>query len=134
MSSWRKHAVRLFPEYGFARGKVTLYSIFFDLKHDLDKNIESQNFEWIERVFKLVEWCFRQRSRAGDIWNAASVSLLEHMADKDERAALIPRFVSPALFQEMWSEFKKRRERMGPGKAKDLLNAYNVLWGTQFTE
>ena len=137
MSQWRRLAIELFPEYNkgtvtFQRGDVSIYQIFFELIYNLDKKIETGDHEWIKNVFVYCEWCFKQKSRNPDIWNAAATAFLEHLADKDERAELIPEWVKPEIFKVMWSEFKKRRERAGEGKAQGLLDAYNKLNHTDF--
>ena len=54
------------------------------------------------------------------------------MADDDRRAALIPQYVSPPMFDNMSPEFLMRRERNGVGKAQVLLDRYNESHGTQF--
>ena len=70
----------------------------------------------LKEIFKFTEWCFEQRNRNPDIWNAAATAFLEHLADNDERAEIIPSWVKPEIFLDMKSEFKKRRERDGEGK------------------
>jgi hypothetical protein len=137
MSKWRKLAVELFPEYNrgsfaFQRGDVTIYWVFFELLYDLDNKIAAGDTDWLRKVFYFVEWCFNQRKRNGDIWNAAATAFLEHMADEDSRAELIPMWVKPEIFADMWDEFRYFRERKWAGKAKQLLEAYNAARQTDF--
>jgi hypothetical protein len=137
MAKWRAKAIELFPEYrkgfwAFQRSRMSLYSIFFELKDDLDQKIETEDHGWLDRVFELVEWCYAQRVRAPDIWNAAATAFLEHMADTDERAKLIPKYVKPPLFEFMREEFHKRRERVGLGKSAELVKEYNAFHGTDY--
>jgi len=138
MSKWRQIAIKLFPNYNkgsfaFQRGNISIYGIFIELISDLDKKIETGDFDWIQNVFIYCEWCFKQRSRNPDIWNAAATAFLEHLADEDKRAELIPKWVKPDIFEDMWDEFKKRREREGEGKAQDLLEKYNKVNNTEFS-
>jgi len=88
----------------------------------------------MEKIFKFTEWCLSQRKRNGDIWNAAATAFLEHLADEDERAEIIPFWVKPEIFLEMKSEFKKRREYKGEGKFQILLEKYNKTNSTDFQE
>ena len=137
MSKWRAQAVRLFPEYrkgcrAFQRSDVSLYRVFFELLDDLDEKIASEDDNWLARVFEYVEWCYAQRKRAPMVWNAAWTAFLEHMADSDDRAKLIPQLVKPPIFAFMWEEFKKRRDRCGEGKSGELLEVYNAFHGTDF--
>jgi len=57
---------------------------------------------------------------------------LEHLADKDSRSVLIPEWIKPDIFEAMWTEFKKRREWKGEGKAQELLEVYNKVNNTEF--
>lgn len=137
MSKWRRLAIELFPEYNrgswaFQRPWMTIYQVFFELKSDLNPKIESGDVDWLKKVFSYCEWCFAQRNRNSDIWNAAATAFLEHLADEDVRAKLIPLWIKPDMFQDLWSEFKERRERCGEGKAQALLDAYNQFNGTEF--
>lgn len=111
---------------------MSIYMIFFDLLADFDDYLKAKDEAHIARIFKLVEWCFSQRIQSPDIWNAAATAFLEHMADKDERAALIPVWVKPGLFEEMRDEFEKRCERSGEGKFKILMDEYNQVNQTNF--
>jgi hypothetical protein len=91
----------------------------------LIKKIETGDFDWVQNVFIYCEWCFKQRSRNPDIWNVTATAFLEHLADEDERVELIPRWLKPDIFEDMWDEVKKQRERKGAGLAQKLLDEYN---------
>ena len=139
MSTWKKIVLQLFPEHSsgmdaFQKPHMTIYQVFFQLKEDVDEYIQTENQDGLTRVFKLVEWCFNQRHRNGDIWNAAATAFLEHLADNDKRAEIIPSWVKPDVFLAMKSEFKKRRERDGAGKFQILLEKYNQANSTNFQE
>jgi len=99
---------------------------------DLDNFIQSDDVDGLTRIFKLVHWCYSQRQRAPDLWNAAAAGFLEHLADEDERAKIIPFWVNPDQFDYMRDEFEKRRERKGQGKFRELLEAYNRVNNTRF--
>jgi hypothetical protein len=58
---------------------------------------------------------------------------VEHLADSDIRAELIPVWVKPDMFEDMQFEFMKRREWEGIGKAQKLFDEYNRINGTAFT-
>jgi len=109
---------------------MSIYQIFFKLERDLDNHIQSNDQDYLRRIFSLVNWCFDHRETADGIWNAAATAFLEHMADEDERAELIPNWVKPDLFADMRDEFEKRRERSGAGKFKVLLDKYNRVNNT----
>jgi hypothetical protein len=137
MSKWRHLAIELFPEYNkgswaFQRGDMSLCMIFFELKYDLDKKTETEDTEWIRNVFIYCEWCFKQRRRNHGIWNQAATAFVEHLADEDARAELIPIWVKPDMFEDMQYEFMKRREWEGKGKAQILFDEYNKVHGTAF--
>lgn len=138
MSTWRRIAITLFPEhnkgsFGFQRPNMTIYQVFFELQYTIDKFIQEKDEKSIERIFTLVNWCFSQRKRAPDIWNAAATAFLEHLADADNRAMIIPKWVKPSIFEDMFDEFKKRREWNGEGKFKELLDEYNRINNTNFS-
>jgi len=88
--------------------------------------------EGLARIFKFTEWCFEQKELNQEVWSAAAGAFLEHLADHDQNAEIIPLRVKPEIFAEMQSEFKKRRERYGEGKFQKLLEKYNALNGTDF--
>ena len=111
---------------------MSIYQVFFKLQKDGKVYIQTGNQEGLARIFKFVEWCFAQRNRNRDIWNAAATAFLEHLADDDESAAIIPLWVKPDIFLEMEDEFKKRRERDGEGKFQKLLEEYNRYNSTDF--
>jgi hypothetical protein len=130
MSTWKRLAVRLFPEHSsgldaFQKPHMSIYQVFFALKDDVDEHIQLNNQEGLKRVFEFTEWCFEQKNHSQDIWNAAATAFLEHLADNDKRAEIIPTWVKPDIFLAMKSEFKKRRERDGAGKFQILLENYN---------
>lgn len=139
MSTWKRLAVQLFPEHSsgldaFQKSHMNIYQIFFALKKDVDEYIQMNNQEGLKRIFEFTEWCFEQRNHNHDIWNAAATAFLEHLADNDTRAEIIPLCVKPDIFLAMKSEFKKRRERDGKGKFQILLEKYNQANSTNFQE
>ena len=111
---------------------MSIYQVFFILQEDARLYVKTGNHEGLARIFKLVEWCFEQRRRNGDIWNAAATAFLEHLADNDETAAIIPTWVKPDIFLDMRDEFKKRRDRKGDGKYQELVEEYNHINATDF--
>jgi hypothetical protein len=133
MSTWKRIAIKLFPEHtsgsdAFQKPHMNIYQVFFQLKEDAEEYVRSNNQEGLERIFKFVEWCHEQGDRNPDIWNAAATAFLEHMADDDEGAVMIPVWVKPVVFKDMESEFKKRRERDGEGKFQLLLDNYKEIY------
>jgi hypothetical protein len=99
---------------------------------DADNFILKGDEDGLRRIFTLVNWCYSQRRRAPDLWEAAAAGFLEHLADKDDRAKIIPVWVSPGMFEYMRNEFEERRERAGDGKFRALLEAYNKHNHTNF--
>jgi hypothetical protein len=139
MSTWKRLAVELFPEHSsgsdaFQKPHMNIYQVFFTLKEDVEKYIKADDQEGLARVFKFTEWCYEQANSNPDIWNAAATAFLEHLADDDEGAAIIPVWVKPDIFLDMKAEFQKRRERDGEGKFQILLEQYNQFNATSFQE
>jgi hypothetical protein len=139
MSTWKQMAVQSFPEHStgfwaFKKRHMNIYQVFFALKEDAETYIQTDNQEGLERIFKFTEWCFDHQDRNPDIWNAAATAFLEHLADDDSRAAIIPNWVRPDIFQAMQSEFQMRRERDGEGKYQILLEMYNQVRSTNLPE
>jgi hypothetical protein len=137
VSTWKQLAIKLFPEhnrgsFAFSRPDMSIYQVFFMLQEDARLYIKTGNREGLARIFRLVEWCFEQRKRNGDIWNAAATAFLEHLADDDETAAIIPAWVKPDIFLAMRNEFMKRRDRTGEGKYQELVAEYNRVNVTDF--
>jgi hypothetical protein len=137
MSTWKRIAVQSFPEHSggwdaFQKPHMGIYQIFFKLQKDAEGYIQSDNQEGLARIFKFTEWCYAQRDQSPEIWNAAATAFLEHLADDDQGAEIIPRWVKPDIFVAMQSEFEKRRERAGEGKFKKLLDDYNLVNSTNF--
>ena len=139
MSTWKRIAVQSFPEHSsgwdaFKKPHMTIYQVFFALRKDVQEYIKTGNQEGLSRVFNFTEWCYEQKQNSPDIWNAAATAFLEHLADDDESAAIIPYWVKPDIFIAMKSEFKKRREQDGEGKFQKLLGMYNQINSTNFQE
>jgi hypothetical protein len=137
MSTWKRIPIQLFPEHtsgfdSFKKPHMTIYQVFFQLQKDAEEHIKTGNPESLARIFRLVEWCFEQRKRNPDIWLAAVTAFLEHLADDDKGAAVIPTWVKPDLFKAMQFEFKARRERDGQGKFQQLLENYNRVDSTDY--
>jgi hypothetical protein len=137
MNTWKSIAVQTFPEHlsgldAFQKPHMSIYQVFFKLRKDVERYIQSENHEGMARVFKFTEWCFEQRQSNSDVWNAAATAFLEHLADDDESAKIIPAWVKPEIFLAMKSEFQKRRERDGKGKFQELLEKYNQVNSTDF--
>jgi L-fucose isomerase-like protein len=136
VSTWKRKALELFPNHrdgrsSFQQPKMSIYQIYFKLKSDLDTYLQEKDQDAIGRIFSFVNWCFEQREQAPDIWNATATAFLEHLADTDERAELIPYWVKPEIFTAMRDEFYKRREKEGNGKFAILVEQFNRVNGTE---
>ncbi len=137
MSTWKRLVIELFPERNvgwdaFRRPHMTIWQVFFKLRKDAEVYVKTDDRDGLERIFKLVNWCFSQRNRSRVLWDAAACAFLEHLADDDISAAIIPTWVKPDIFLEMEDEFRKRRERDGEGKFQMLLDEYNRQNSTSF--
>ena len=135
MSTWKKLAVALFPEHcrgldAFQKPHMNIYQVFFQLRRDFENRTDFNEQDLLRRILILVNWCIGQQERAPDISNAAATAFLEHMADDDKSADLIPYWVRPEIFIFMRDEFERRRERDGQGKFKTLLEKYNLVNNT----
>ena len=137
MSTWKRLAIQLFPEHNvgwdaFRRPHMTIWQVFFQLKKDAEVYIQTDNRNGLERIFRFVNWCFSQRNRSRVLWGAAAAGFLEHLADDDVSAAIIPTWVKPDVFLYMEAEFRRRREGDGEGKFQQLLDEYNRQNATRF--
>ena len=137
MSTWKRIVTQMFPEYStgldaFQKPHMNIYQVFFQFERDIDRLIQAKDQESLAKIFKFTEWCFDQRKRNRAIWNAAATAFLEHLADKGERAEIIPFWIKPEIFLAMKSEFKKRRERDGEGNFQILIEKYNQINTTNF--
>jgi hypothetical protein len=127
MSTWRRLALELFPEMRrlWQDPETSYYWIFFDLLPLTVAAHEAGNTEELERIYRFGEWCFKQRRRAPDVWNAAYTAFYEHLVDKDVTLEGIPFWVPPDIFEEMKFEFEKRLNRRGEGKFEELVRKYS---------
>ena len=137
MRTWKRLAIELFPEHNvgwdaFRRPHMTIGQVFFKLKKDAELYIHTNDRDGLARIFKFVNWCFSQRNRNPKLAGIAATHFLEHLADNDESASIIPIWVQPEVFLYMENEFRRRRERDGEGKFRKLLDEYNRQNSTDF--
>lgn len=111
---------------------MTIDQVFFKLKKDMEQYIHTNDQDGLARIFKFVNWCFSQRNRNPKLAGIAATHLVEHLADNDESASIIPIWVQPEIFLYMENEFRRRRERDGEGKFKILLDEYNRRNSTDY--
>jgi hypothetical protein len=129
MSTWRQLAIELFPERRrwFQDREATCYWAFFDLLPLAVVAHTEGDSDTLNRIYRFAEWCFKQRHRAPDVWNAAATAFYEHLVDKDVTLEAIPCWVKPEIFEDMSFEFERRLERKRQGSFQELVAQYRAV-------
>jgi hypothetical protein len=127
MSTWRQKAIALFPDnrWWFQQKEATPYWVFFDLLPLVIEYHQIGNIEGLRRIYSYAAWCYEQKERAPQLWNAAATAFYEHLVDHDITLCAIPEWVPPEIFVAMQDEWYKRLERKEPGRFQGLVEHYN---------
>jgi hypothetical protein len=129
VSVWRRKASEMFYDlrFEFQGSSDTIYSLFFALLPRLVKAHEDSDINTIKNIYEYSEWCFYQRDK--NLWNAVSVGLYEHLADKVITLKAIPYYIKPDIFFELKELYK---QRLSEDKYMELLNDFNRVNGTDY--
>lgn len=128
MAVWRQKAIELFPQLrDLNSGEYTIYSLFTDLRGELEQAHEANDADALDRLYSFAEWCLRQK----DLNNSAAVAFYEHLFElKQAHWPAIIRRLSPQVVQEvcpLWEwllsadrfrELQKRLEAQGKAVAR----------------
>lgn len=77
--NWTKYVKKIFPKIYNKKEHETFYSFLFDLDMLLDKKYSKKDTNFIKKVHKFAEMCYRSKSYY--ISNAISVSFYEHLTN-----------------------------------------------------
>jgi hypothetical protein len=140
MSTWRRIALRLFPDMRetIQDEETTIWWVFFDLLPIALEAHKANDKDRLKNIYALAEWCHQQRRQAPELWKAAYAAFYEHLIDDEAAFEAIPYWVPPEIFHDMRDEFERRIEilegsgRWEKGKFQELLAKYNQVNGTEF--
>ena len=131
MSSWRRMALELLPEQKFqnSRDYFSVYMIFFDLLPLVVHAHQLQDEDLLQRIYKYAEWCWTQKDKSSDTYNAVCVAFYEHLVDEEITSEAIPKWIKPEIFEDIRDVFEPR---MTSDEYKALLIRYNLTNQTHF--
>jgi hypothetical protein len=136
VATWRRHAIRLFPQLHreLTKQNYTVYLLFFELKPMLRNALDSQNTELVSRIFWFAEWCASQTAQ--QLWNAAGVAFYEHLFDYPSYSEYLVRWLSPKIVSmhwDLWEATQSAEEwsRVSPLLAAKRLTAYGRVRPTK---
>jgi hypothetical protein len=131
MSSWRRMALELLPEQKFqnSRDYFSVYMIFFDLLPLAVSAHQSLNEDLLQRIYKYAEWCWTQKDKSSDTYNAVCVAFYEHLVDEEITSEAIPKWIKPVIFEDIRDVFEPR---MTTDEYQALLLRYNLANQTHF--
>jgi len=107
----------------------SVYQLFFDMLPMAQAAHQAQNRDLLERIYQYAEWCWKQKNRADDVYNAVCVAFYEHLVDEAESCAAIPQWIKPEIFADIHDVFEPR---MTQDNYHELLARYNAVHRTRF--
>jgi hypothetical protein len=133
VSAWRRLALQLFPEHRRIIQSnefiFSIYQLFFDLLPMTIEAHEIGNNDFLRRVYQFAEWCWKQKPRSDDVYNAVCVSFYEHLVDHVASRNSIQYWLKPEIFEDIRDIFPPR---MTEDEYKQLLDLYNSVNHTNF--
>ena len=131
MSKWRKVALEFFPDRRFqnSRDYFSVYMIWFDLLPSTVSAHELNDTDTLQKVYKYAEWCWTQKGKSSETYNAVCVAFYEHLVDEEVTCEAIPVWIKPEIFKDLQNLFKSR---MKLDDYQDLLVRYNLANQTDF--
>lgn len=131
MSSWRRMALELLPEQKFqnSRDYFSVYIIFFDLLPLAVRAHQANDEDLLRRIYMYAEWCWTQKDKSSDTYNAVCVAFYEHLVDEDITCQTIPVWIKPEIFEDIRDIFEPR---MTADEYQALLLRYNLANQTYF--
>lgn len=134
MSAWRRVALQLFPEQRrYIQNNnfhFSVYQLFFDLLLMALEAHKSKNHELLHRIYKYAEWCWSQKGKSSETYNAVCVAFYEHLVDEDVTYQDIPFWIKPAIFDDIRELL---RSRMPADNYQALLSKFNSVNQTNFS-
>jgi hypothetical protein len=131
MSTWRRIALEIFPEHNFqnSRDYFSVYMILFELLPLVRNAHESHDEDLLQRIYKYAEWCWTQKGKSSETYNAVCVAFYEHLVDEKVTCEAIPIRIKPQIFKDLQTLFKSR---MKLNDYQILLLRYNSVNQTDF--
>jgi hypothetical protein len=133
MSAWRRLALELFPKQrNWIQDRnltFSIYQLFFDLLPIAQEAHNNQDTETLEKIYYYAEWCWKQKNRAADVYNAVAVAFYEHLIDHRSSRKDIPQWIKPEIFNDIRVLFE---QRLTADEYQKLLAHYNIVNGTDF--
>ena len=106
MSSWRRRALQLLPEYPeIIETADTPMFLWTELSYPFSRAAEEKNTDLLQRIFDLAQWCWKE-SRYDEAVTAALIGFYENIPSHKEHWWTIPRFVSSADFNGLDQVFR----------------------------
>jgi hypothetical protein len=135
MSAWRRITLEMFPErrrYIQDNNWIfSIYSMFFDLLPLAREAHQRSDIDLLLRVYQYAEWCWWQKQRSRDVYNAVAVAFYEHLVDEPETRQAIPEWLKPEIFEDMLAVF---RPRLAVEEYNQLLVNFDEAHQTRFAE
>lgn len=131
MSTWRRIALEIFPKHNFqnSRDYFSVYMILFDLRPLVISTHQLQDEDLLRRIYKYAEWCWTQKDKSSDTYNAVCVAFYEHLVDEEITCEAIPKWTKPEIFEDIRDVFEPR---MTADEYQALLLRYNLANRTNF--
>ncbi len=133
MSAWRRMALQIFPEH---RRHIedndftfSIYQLFFDLLPMAEEAHKAQDTDLLQRIYRYAEWCWKQKARADDVYNAVVVASYEHLVDDPGLVESIPRWLRSEIFDDLRDVFKSR---MTTDEYESLVDRYDAVNHTNY--
>lgn len=95
VSTWRRKAIALFPEFAVAHESPT--DFFFDLELMAKEAHEAEDARSLRRIHGFAEWCLHHR---GELWDRAAISFYESLFDVVLWEKIVP-WLSPFVVAEI---------------------------------
>ena len=120
MAAWRRRALESFPELKNELNdpEYSTYQLFAALRHMVWQAHDAGDDARLRAIYGFAQWCSEQQSDV--LWNAAGVSLYEHLFDeRKDRAdwAKVAEWLSPTIVRSVWGLWEWR---LTPEEMRDL--------------
>jgi hypothetical protein len=133
MSAWRRKALELFYDSRrwFTAKDDTIYTLLVELRIKVVDAHRINDTAELDKIYGYIEWCFSQRKRSFDLYNAAAVGFYEHLVDDEITMQAIPYRVNPEIFRQVQPLFEWMLQRK-ESQYKELVLEYNRVNHTEF--
>ena len=99
LPEWKRKALDLWPDlYEYVdEDQQNINFAFFELLPRCQEAHQRADEHELKRIYGFAEWCLDQPHQ--ELWNAAGVAFYEHLVDRPETRAAIPRWLKPHAYQ-----------------------------------